>query len=294
MNYDKDNKIWRVLCPLFAFFGIRFLIEAIFYVVLWHKEFKELNVSAAFNGILYVEEFGEKVVSYTLIITAIALLISIPIMYLLKKKDYEYPVNPRRKEKTFVLKKYFKDISIKSMNYPIVLGITASLGIGRFIALLPIDGILGNYKEVQRVTLDNSIIIQLLVGGVLTPVLEEMLFRGIIYKRLKTYYEVTIAAYIAAIIFAVAHFNLIQGLYAFIVGIVLIYLYEKSGNLVTTICMHCAANVTTVLMGVNPISKFIDKHILIRIAVSVVMIVLFVKFMLDAYEKYSKEDEKNF
>ena len=129
--------------------------------------------------------------------------------------------DPRRKEKTFVLKEYMKNISLKGMNYPIVLGITASLGISRFIALLPIDGILGSYKEVQKVTADNSILIQLMVVGVLTPILEEMLFRGIIYNRLKIYYEVTIAAYIAAIIFGVAHFNLIQGLYAFIMGIVL-------------------------------------------------------------------------
>lgn len=289
MNYDKDNKIWRVIGPLFAFLGIRFLVEAVFYVVLWHKEFREINLNAAFNGVLYVEEFGEKVVSYTLIMTAIALVISIPIMYLMMKKDYEYPINPRRKEKTFVLKEYMKNISYKGMNYPIVLGITASLGISRFIALLPIDGILGNYKEVQKVTADNSILIQLIVVGVLTPVLEEMLFRGIIYNRLKTYYEVTIAAYIAAIIFGIAHFNLIQGLYAFIMGIVLTYIYEKSGNLVVAICMHCAANITTVIMGANPISKFIDKHILIRIAVSIVVIVLFIKFLLDAYEKYSKE-----
>ena len=135
MNYDKDNKIWRVLGPLFAFLGIRFLVESLFYVVLWHKEFKEIKISAAFNGALYVEEFGEKVVGYTLVMTAIALIISIPIMYFMMKKDYEYPINPRRKEKKFVLKQYFKGISINNVNYLIVLGVTASLGISRFIAV---------------------------------------------------------------------------------------------------------------------------------------------------------------
>lgn len=290
MNYDKDNKIWRVLCPLFAFWGIRFLLEAICYAVLWYIEFKEINLSAAFNGITYVEEYGKKVESYSLLMTGIALIISIPVMYLMMKKDYEYPINPRRKEKEFKLKKYINNISYKGMNYPIILGITASLGIGRFISLLPIDGILGSYKAVMKNTLDNSILLQLVVLGVLTPVLEELLFRGIIYKRLKTYCDVTIAAYIAAIIFGIAHFNLIQGLYAFVLGIVLTYLYEKSGSLVTAISMHCAANMATVFMNVNPISRFIDKYLLVRIVVAVIMIVVFVKFLLDAYEKYSKEE----
>lgn len=290
MNYDRDNKIWRVLGPLFAFLGIRFLIETLFYVVLWHIEFKEINISAAFNGVLYVKDFGEKVISYTLIMTALALIISIPIMYLLMKKDYEYPVNPRKKEKDFSLKNYFAKITVKSMNYPIILGIAASLGIGRFITMLPLDGILGSYKEVQKNMMNNSFIIQLVVLGILTPVLEELLFRGIIFKRLKTYYEVTIAAYIASIIFGIAHFNLIQGLYAFILGIVLAYLYEKSGNIVTAIIMHSAANITAVLMGLNPISKFIDKYILIRIVVSIVMIAVFIKVFMKIYEKNNQEE----
>ena len=291
MNYDKDNKIWRVLGPLFTFFGIRFLIESLFYVVLWYKEFKEFNVSAAFNGVTFVHEYGEKVVSYTLFMTALALVICIPIMYLLMKKDYEYPINPRRKERDFSVKKYLENISYKNMNYPIILGVTASLGISRFILLLPIDGILGNYQEVQQINGATPVIVQLLVLGVLTPILEELLFRGVIYKRLKTYYDVTIAAYIASIIFAIAHFNLVQGLYAFIMGIVLIYLYEKTGNLITAICTHCVANITVIVMNVNPISQFIDRHILIRIVVSVAMIGLFVKTILVIYEKYAKEDK---
>ena len=59
MNYENDNKIWRVLGPLFAFLGIRFLVETVFYVVLWYVKFKKLNISAAFNGILYMEEYSE-------------------------------------------------------------------------------------------------------------------------------------------------------------------------------------------------------------------------------------------
>lgn len=276
MNYDRDNKIWRVLGPLFAYLGIRFLVETIFYVVLWNIKFKELNVSAAFNGILYVEEYSDYVLGYTLVMTLISLLVSIPIMYLMVKKDYEYPVNPRRKEKKFIFKDYFEKIDVKKFNYPIILGILAPLGIGRFIALLPIDGILGSYKNVQSNLAGSSVILQFLVLGILTPILEELLFRGVIYKRLKMYCDVSVAAYIAAIIFAIAHFNLIQGLYAFILGIVLSYIYEKNGSLVDTMVAHSAANMVSVVMGINPLSKFIDRYILIRIIVSIVMIGLFV------------------
>lgn len=290
MNYERDNKIWRVLGPLFAFLGIRFLVETIFYVVLWNIKFKEINVSAAFNGILYMEEYGEYVTSFTLVMSMISLLVSIPIMYLLMKKDYEYPVNPRRKERTFQLKAYLKKVDVKRLNIPIIVGATAAMGVGRFITMLPFDGILGNYKTVQENIGKSSVWMQLLVLGILTPILEELLFRGVIYKRLKMYYEVTVAAYIAAIIFAIAHFNLIQGIYAFIVGIVLMYVYEKSGNLVAPIVMHGVANIVTVIMGVNPISRFIDSHIVVRILVSVAMIAVFVMAVLKINEKNREEE----
>ena len=290
MNYERDNKIWRVLGPLFAFLGIRFLVETVFYVVLWYIKFKKLNISAAFNGILYMEEYSEYVISFTLVMSMISLLISIPIMYLLMKKDYEYPINPRRKEKSFSLRSYLKRAEIKRFNLPIIIGITAATGVGRFITMLPFDGILGSYKTIQENIGKSSIWLQLLVLGILTPILEELLFRGIIYKRLKMYYEVIVAAYIAAIIFAVAHFNLIQGIYAFIVGIVLIYIYEKSGNLIVPIVMHGVANIVSVIMGANPISRFIDGNIIVRILVSLVMIGLFVASILKINEKYREAE----
>ena len=285
MNYDRDNKIWRVLGPLFAYLGIRFLVETLFYVGLWNAKFKELDVSAAFNGILYVEEYGDYVLGYTLVMSLISLLVSIPIMYFLVKKDYEYPVNPRKKVNNFILRDYVKKIDVKKFNYPIILGVLAPLGVGRFIALLPIDGILGNYKNVQSNLVDSSIMLQFLVLGILTPILEELLFRGVIYKRLKGYYDVSVAAYIAAIIFGIAHFNLIQGLYAFILGIVLSYIYEKNGSLVYTMVAHGAANIVSVFMGINPLSKFIDRYILIRIIVSIVMIGLFVMVLFRMNQK---------
>ena len=237
-----------------------------------------------------MEEYSEYVISFTLVMSMISLLISIPIMYLLMKKDYEYPINPRRKEKSFSLRSYLKRAEIKRFNLPIIIGITAATGVGRFITMLPFDGILGSYKTIQENIGKSSIWLQLLVLGILTPILEELLFRGIIYKRLKMYYEVIVAAYIAAIIFAVAHFNLIQGIYAFIVGIVLIYIYEKSGNLIVPIVMHGVANIVSVIMGANPISRFIDGNIIARILVSLVMIGLFVASILKINEKYREAE----
>lgn len=290
MNYDSDNKIWRVGGPLLTFFGIRFMVESMFFIWIWYEQFKEFNLTAAFNGITYIEQLGDTINKYSLAMSGVSMLITIPIMYILMKKDFEYPVNRRRQEKIFNRKKYLKEINMQEIFFPALVGVTATLGISRLITMLPIDGILGDYSQIQLNNSRSSFLMQLLILGVLAPVVEELLFRGLIFKRLKIYYEVTICAYISSIIFAVAHFNLIQGLYAFVIGIILCFVYEKHKNIIVPIIMHMAANIIAVIVSVNPISKFIDERWYLRIPVGLVFSVAFGIFVMKIYST-KKEDE---
>lgn len=292
MNYDSDNKIWRVGGPLFVYFGIRLLVESLFYIGIWYMQFKEFNISAAFNGIQYVEQFGVNMQKSSLMISGVAMLITIPIMIYLMKKDYEYPVNIRKKEHTFSFKEYGKGIDIKDMKLPAAAGIMGALGVSRLILSLPIDGILGDYSQVQQTYEKSGLFVQTTVLCILSPVVEELIFRGLAYKRLKTYYDVTIAAYISGLMFGISHFNLVQGLYGFIMGIIFTFVYERYKNIVVPIVMHMAANMASVFTSINPVSQFIDKYWFIRIPVAVAETVLFGMLVLKIYREKKDNDEK--
>lgn len=280
MNYEIDNKLWRIGSPLFAFFAIRFTVETFFYVFVSCTQLKKYNITAAFNGLQYMDDYGQKMLSYSHIISIVAMIITLPVLYLMIKKDYEYPVNPRKKEKSFSVKEYTKRVRGKTLVYPSIAGIAASMGIGRFIMMLPFDGILGDYSQVQKINEQTPIIVQFIAMGLLAPMVEELLFRGLVYKRLKMYYDVTVAAYISALIFGISHMNLLQGIYGFIMGMFFAYIYEKYGNIYNVIVMHMAVNVTSVIMGINPISKSIDSFIVTRIIVAVAMIAVFVVMII--------------
>lgn len=280
MNYDSDNKIWRVGGPLFVYFGVRLLAETLLYVVLGYIYLKEINLSAAFNGISYIEGYSESVKGCHLLVSGVAMVVTIPIMYYLMKKDYEYPLSPRNRERVFIPRKYIKGIKAKSVILPLIAGIFAALGPGRLISSLPIDGILEDYESVRETYESGYFFVQIFVLGILSPVTEEFIFRGLAFKRLKGYYDVTIAAYISSLMFAIAHFNLIQGIYAFIMGIMFVFIYEKNGSIVHSIAMHMAANITTVVMWANPVSKFIDSHWYIRLPIAVAETALFVVYYL--------------
>jgi membrane protease YdiL (CAAX protease family) len=77
---------------------------------------------------------------------------------------------------------------------------------------------------------------------VLAPVLEEMLFRGIILRSFLLQYPRWTAIVISATLFGVAHMNLYQYIVATILGIVAGWLYERSQSLIPCIVLHACYN----------------------------------------------------
>ncbi len=275
MNYNTESKIWRVGGPLFVYLGVSYGVKFVYSMWIFYQQFHEWDMNAAFNGLLYTEELINLSMSHSLIMSGIAIIITIPIFLWLMKRDFEYPVNLRKRERVFQWKKYWKDKDYKAIPVFALLGVFATLGVSRVMLMLPIDGILGDYEATMKAYGMSSPFIQLIVLGILSPIVEEVLFRGLVYKRLKIYYEASIAAYISAIIFGIAHFNLIQGLYAFIMGIIFAFVYEKYKSIFAPIIVHLTANIVVVITGMNPVSQFIDRFWLIRLAVGIFFIIAF-------------------
>lgn len=77
--------------------------------------------------------------------------------------------------------------------------------------------------------------------GILFPILEELLFRKFLCGKLLPLGEKQ-AVIISAAIFGLIHGNLYQFAYAFLIGLVLGYVYVKTGKIIYTIICHCAIN----------------------------------------------------
>lgn len=88
----------------------------------------------------------------------------------------------------------------------------------------------------------------ILYAGFLTPIAEELFFRGLIYGWLRRHLGVTAAAVVAAAAFALLHQRLDAVIAAFFTGLVLTWLYEKSGSLLPSIALHQAINTTQLVL----------------------------------------------
>jgi len=77
---------------------------------------------------------------------------------------------------------------------------------------------------------------------VLAPVYEELVFRGFVYPVIKKYGGVTKAAVFSSLFFAAIHFNAAQFIPVAGLGMMLAFLYEKTGTLAAPIVFHAINN----------------------------------------------------
>ena len=89
----------------------------------------------------------------------------------------------------------------------------------------------------------------LLYTIVLAPVTEELIFRGLSLKILEMEFPFWAANILQAFYFGTMHGNMVQGIYAFLSGMVLGYLVKRKGTLAAGILCHFGVNLSGVLLG---------------------------------------------
>ncbi|MGH2410358.1 MAG: lysostaphin resistance A-like protein, partial [Chloroflexota bacterium] len=85
-------------------------------------------------------------------------------------------------------------------------------------------------------------VVIILTGVVLTPLVEELLFRGVLYQALRRTMPMGTAALIGSMIFAGMHFTLALFIPLTVMGYVLAWLYERSGSLIPGMLVHACNN----------------------------------------------------
>lgn len=81
-----------------------------------------------------------------------------------------------------------------------------------------------------------------LYSVILAPFSEELIFRGVTMRQAKKALPFWAANLMQAILFGVFHMNMIQGIYAFCLGLILGYVCEKGGSIYYSILLHMLFN----------------------------------------------------
>ncbi|GCD08489.1 CPBP family intramembrane glutamic endopeptidase [Clostridium tagluense] len=109
------------------------------------------------------------------------------------------------------------------------------------------DFINGAFEE-----LTVSPIILILSSAVVAPIYEEIIFRGILLKGMAKKINPIIALVVSALFFAVVHLNVPQGINAFLLGLVIGFIYLTTGSIYLSIFAHFINN----LLALSVSSRF--------------------------------------
>nr|WP_296485767.1 CPBP family intramembrane glutamic endopeptidase [uncultured Acetatifactor sp.] len=132
----------------------------------------------------------------------------------------------------------------------------ASVGLALGLnALLELTGVIGGSETYQTVA-ENQYAAALPLGlicfGLIAPIAEELLFRGIIYSCVRRYMKPIAAMVMSAAFFAMYHGNSVQGIYAFVMGCLMVYAYEYFGDFRMPVAVHIISNVLIYSISYQP------------------------------------------
>lgn len=82
----------------------------------------------------------------------------------------------------------------------------------------------------------------IVIGGLLAPLAEEIIFRGMLYGWLRRFMGLLPAAFLSAAVFGLVHGMLPVIAAAFVVGLALAYIYERTGSLWAPAIVHATQN----------------------------------------------------
>lgn len=157
----------------------------------------------------------------------------------------------RRQElRTFVSVRGVGAVSVPVL---IILALSVNFIIEFILAMLSQIGAFSkafeSYSQVTDLLFADNFWMTLLAVGIIGPIFEEILFRGLVFGELRKISKVRIALVVQALLFGAYHMNIIQGSYAFLIGILLGYVYYRSNSIIVPMILHITINSSSVLMS---------------------------------------------
>lgn len=142
--------------------------------------------------------------------------------------------------------------------YTALLGVVLPLFTNVVFYKLGITGADQQYAQVQSNQFSLPIWGGVLLYGIITPICEEIVNRGLVYNRIRKHANVAVAVILSSMIFGISHGNVAQLLYAFLLGCIIALVYEKQGSFLCPVIFHGVANsVVYVAMSIEMIRNLI-------------------------------------
>lgn len=131
-----------------------------------------------------------------------------------------------------------------------VQAVSMALGLNILISLSGLMSI-SSYNDTSVNQYSIPVWLGLLLYGLISPGVEELLFRTVFYGRMKRRFNILISVVVSSMFFGLYHRNLVQGIYGFLMGVFMCLACEYVHSVVGAFLMHAVANLTIYLLGMS-------------------------------------------
>lgn len=133
----------------------------------------------------------------------------------------------------------------------VILAASSSVGLNVLLTLTGFVQTSEVYRDVARQQYGVIFGIGAVLFGLISPITEEIVFRGLVFNRMRRYYPTMVAIVMSGVLFGVYHGNLVQGVYGGCMGILLAYTYERIRSFLVPCLFHATANLMVYSLAQN-------------------------------------------
>ena len=245
MKHDKKpgffRLLWELLYPFLAYQLISTVVSAVVAMLLISLNFGSyLGLN---DPMKLMEAFSQLIVDYYGEISAVTAVLTLPLLIVLFRND-------RKKEKAAAVYTAWEPLPAWAYITVFIMGAAACVGLNHLLIFSRLSELLqDSYESTAEILFQGKLIIEILVMGMLVPAVEELIFRGLAYRRMRWYIKPVPAMILSALYFAAVHGNWLQGIYAFIIGLLLAHAYEHTRSVFVPILIHSGANIVSVVIS---------------------------------------------
>lgn len=237
------KKAWRIVSPILIYLVMERIVG---FCVNFYYIMGRLDENAVWTDELekqlYIEVY-DMLSNNTLLISGIVSLICIMIFYRTISKEWE-----KRTYHIQMIASYEKMYLFATMS-----SVGFTLAINLMINAYGIFKYNWDFAKVSQLIYSEPLYMQILVIGLIMPVCEELLFRGVIYERISQSGSERAAMILTSILFGFFHGTMIQVIYAFLFSCLMIYAYQRCGSFKIPLLIHVLSNLSSLALRQLPI-----------------------------------------
>ncbi len=272
MRPDKKpgffRMLWELLYPFLVYQFISSVVTVAGGMLLFSLNMESFRNIKDANELIVA--LSEMIYSNYGVLAAASGLLTLPLLIYLYKND-------RTKEKAAAFYEAWENVPFFHYIIVFIMGVSACIAVNHLLIFSRLTELLyDDYEQSAALLFQGKLIVEIIFAGILIPIVEELIFRGLAYRRMRWYLKPLPAMILSSLYFGAVHGNWLQGIYAFLIGMLLAFAYERFKNILAPILIHIGANTVSILISDAGIFDFIYEDDTVFYIVTGVFFVIFV------------------